>query len=524
MQHPERQLHPSSKVLDAFTRPPFFRAVDRRSGEKRRSADSAFLLNAAEDIRPDDPIFILRKATGLRNSGKSKPAPLDDYALQKKHYPGHPHHNNKDTLHGEPISSDVHTEENGHAHPSAKTAVSPTTMSRQELIAAQRFALREKQRAILSAQTNSERGVDILLPGNAMLRSTALDASGNKMRYSYVQDGEIYDISDIVEEERRAGKEKQSSQYSQQQRKDDWLEGVVRQDALGDNLDRLLTRIKDSRAAVVAARAQAQAQQGRILGELKTGSSLSPTTIESRRVSDLSAYSVDDQEEVGPPSDAGIFPPPGQQQHQPSDVGSGSRAETSPGHAVTGRTTPIRSASKNDSLRNKQPSAGSMHSDEGSSSTNELATPLSASSTPPTTVTQHGGSAAPSGRTGSVSGVRTGAAGRRSPLVVKGDLGVANMITVIELNAGVNSTGYANKKFPTTDYVDNLFGPTINLEELHPRIRDLYAGTLKQLDDMDFVSIFLVSATSLGVLICAFFPLQQLDQALSMLYPTFRNG
>lgn len=500
----ERQLHPSSKVIDAFARPPIFRSIDRRSGEKRRSADSAFLLNAAEDIRPDDPIFILRRAIGLRNTGKSKPTPLDDYALQKKHQSPH-----KDSVNVEQtVMSHSNTQGsgeenmNGHAHPPSKGAVSPTTLSRQELIAAQRLVSLEKQRAILSAQTNSERGVDVVLPGNAILRSTALDASSDKMRYSYVQDGEIYDISDIVEEERRAGKGKQVgyTQYSQQQKKDDWLEGVVRQEGLGDNLDRLLSRIKDSRAAVVAARAQAQEQQSRMLEQLVTGNGLSPAAMQSHRGSVSSAYSIDVQEVAGGSPTSPTMPSSlAQRQQQFSDVQSSSRTGTPAGaNSTTGRTTPIRppSAAKNnnDSPRNKkQPSTGSLHSDEGSNSTNEVMTPVSTASTPATTVTQHGGPSMASSRP-----TRNGPSlgGRRSPVVVKDDLEIANMITVIELNAGVN-WGASSLRPQTPDYVDGLFGPTINLEELHPRIREMYAGTVKQLDDMD----------------------SQLDQALSLLYP-----
>ena len=61
---PERELSPSSKVIDAFPRPPAYRQVERRfSDSKRRSIDSAqLLLGSSDDVRPDDPIFILRRA------------------------------------------------------------------------------------------------------------------------------------------------------------------------------------------------------------------------------------------------------------------------------------------------------------------------------------------------------------------------------------------------------------------------------------------------------------------------------
>ena len=46
-------------------------------------------------------------------------------------------------------------------------------MSRQELITVQRAASRVNQCAILLAEINEERGVDVMLPGNAMLRAAS---------------------------------------------------------------------------------------------------------------------------------------------------------------------------------------------------------------------------------------------------------------------------------------------------------------------------------------------------------------
>ena len=73
-------------------------------------------------------------------------------------------------------------------------------LSRQELIAAQRAASRANQRALLTSNNNSERGVDLLLPDRAVIRSS-YQHPGEKIRYSYVDpDGESYDISDILED------------------------------------------------------------------------------------------------------------------------------------------------------------------------------------------------------------------------------------------------------------------------------------------------------------------------------------
>jgi hypothetical protein len=112
-------------------------------------------------------------------------------------------------------------------------------MSRQELIAAQREATRANQRAILSASSNAERGLDVLLPDRALLRSSQIETEN--IRYSYVDpDGGTYDISDIIEAELRRSPTDMTSRISG----GDLLEGAVRDPA---KLDRVLNKIKDGR-------------------------------------------------------------------------------------------------------------------------------------------------------------------------------------------------------------------------------------------------------------------------------------
>ncbi|KAF8185197.1 hypothetical protein BJ912DRAFT_1144388 [Pholiota molesta] len=156
----ERELAPSSRIIDAFPRPPQFRAPDRQAAaNKRRSVDSAQLLGSVDDIKSDDP---------------------------------HLHRESTSSYSSEPPQSPVVDENKQHKQP-----------SRQEIIAAQRAATRATQRAIVSASTNSVRGMDVLLPGNVVLRSSRYEV-GDRMRYSYVEpDGETYDISDIIEQEWR---------------------------------------------------------------------------------------------------------------------------------------------------------------------------------------------------------------------------------------------------------------------------------------------------------------------------------
>ncbi|KAL4243161.1 Cell Polarity and Bud Site Selection Regulator [Abortiporus biennis] len=224
----ERELSPSGKVIDAFPRMPTFRTVERRD-LKRRSVDSAqLLLGNPDDISPDDPIFTLRRAIAYRSSSRHRSsAPLDEIALQN--------------LHRESMSSSAGSDSTAGPNDDSKQR----QPSKQEIIAAQRAATRANQRAILSTHLNSVRGLDVILPGNAMLRSSRFDVD-DKMRYSYVEpDGETYDISDIVEEEwRNETREKADAS-------NDLLHGVLSRgkDGLGARLDRVLSKIKHERVA-----------------------------------------------------------------------------------------------------------------------------------------------------------------------------------------------------------------------------------------------------------------------------------
>ncbi|KAK7684557.1 hypothetical protein QCA50_012504 [Cerrena zonata] len=142
-------------------------------------------------------------------------------------------------------------------------------MSKQEIIAAQRAATRANQRAILSAQVNTARGLDVLLPGNAIIRSSRYELE-DRMRYSYVEpDGETFDISDIVEEEWR-----NEANIHKERNGSDLLHGVLSRgkDGLGARLDRVLSKIKREGAPVRAGIAQ----------QTSTTAIISPDTARSR--------------------------------------------------------------------------------------------------------------------------------------------------------------------------------------------------------------------------------------------------
>ncbi|QRW02002.1 Tip elongation aberrant protein Tea4 [Ceratobasidium sp. AG-Ba] len=225
--HSERDLLPSSKVLDAFPKQPVMRVIDRRSGDgKRRSVDSAMLLGMVEDIQRDDPVFVLRRSAGVRNSVRSSTSrystPLDEVALQQAAQ--------RESVSDASVVSDQ------------PAPAQPQQMTRQEIIAAQRAASRANQRAILTAQANSEQGVDVLLPDRATLRSARTRAD-ERMRYSYVlPDGETYDISEIVERELR--------QRTMSSDGGDLLEGVMDtpRNVMEEKLDRVLTKIRDDKS------------------------------------------------------------------------------------------------------------------------------------------------------------------------------------------------------------------------------------------------------------------------------------
>lgn len=385
---------------------------------KRRSVDSAQLLGSLEDVHPDDPVFILRRAISYRNSTSRHrtSAPLDEIALQQLH------------LHRESASS-ANTDPGSPTTEDAK----PRQPSRQEIIAAQRAATRANQRAILSAQTNSVRGMDVLLPGNALLRSSRYD-SNDRMRYSYVEaDGETYDISDIVEEEWR--------ENNNAVNKNDLLEGVLakNKDAIGDKLDRVLNKIKNEKA------------------KERDVSSLSSS--DNRRSSIPSEYSVEDSvahSRSVTPGSAGFT------SKMPS--GNAPRASPTPRGPRPGTTTPTNSGPGH----NQRPSIASVMSDSSSYGTAQ---------------TQAG---SPQQRGGERSRTETPKPRQQQQQIYlpKDDFGFAHMMAIIEYKASKPKVATPRPLDPVDEL---LFGTPLDLESLHPQAREIYASGFKQLEEMDKV-------------------------------------
>ena len=432
----ERELIPSSKVIDAFPRPPSYRPADRRlSDSKRRSLDSMLLLGNPDDVATEDPVFTLRRAVTYRTSSSRRrlSAPLDEIALQQLH---------RESTSGSSFTSD-------------DSDVKPRHMSKQELITAQRAVWRANQRAILSAQANSQRGVDLLLPNNAVLRSSRYDTD-DRTRYSYVEGGETYDISDIVEEE-------WDSSASAGQ--GDLLEGVLNRgrarDGVDEKLHRVLSKIRDGR------------------------------TIQRTASSTPSATTADS-----------IYSDPGQ--------GDESMASDQRSNSVT----PIESrGSRADDVLPREPSPASERTVTPEIRRQRTGTPSSASQGRSTPQQQQPIQAplAPHLRQVSINSTTTDTSGYRtavgSPVTTspsllvkpgpvrqqrkpkltlpKDDFGVSHMMAIIEL-AGLQDKPQPPESVHPID--EMLFGQQINVDELHPAIREVYAPTFKQLDEMDQVS------------------------------------
>lgn len=194
----ERSLQASSKVVDAFPIAPVFKAgaSNRRSLDaKRRSIDSMMLLSVADEVRHDDPVFILRQVQpNAKNKTARSLSPTEDVLINKQDQ-----RRQAQLDRVAPMLSQQRSPKNT----AAELATAPAkeeSKSRQEIIAAQRAAARERRAAVLGAERNDDQGVDVLLDDRARIRSSRNLESG-KVRYSYIgSSGQSQDISNIIED------------------------------------------------------------------------------------------------------------------------------------------------------------------------------------------------------------------------------------------------------------------------------------------------------------------------------------
>jgi len=416
----EKELAQSSKIIEAYSRPPHYRNMNPTGANKRRSLDPSLIFGSVEDVRSDDPVFVIRRAISYRNSNSRRRSsvPLDEIALSK-----------------------IHRESNSSYSSDANSTVDEGKFkqpSRQEIIAAQRAATRATQRAIISAQSNSVRGMDVLLPGNAMLRSSRYDPH-ERIRYSYVEpDGETYDISDIVEEEWRDTVNDK-----------DLLEGVFirNRDGIGEKLDRFINKIRKGK------------QKER---EYSNSSDARSLTASTRSVSP-SEYSVDTEQPSRSvtPGSAGLL----------SRMNNGMERDTQNANGKTSRPGTV------------TPTAGLRSS------------PLSHNRRHPSitsVISDYSGRATPPVNLPPVDEEKTRPP--RRVVLPKDDFGISQMMSIIEFKA-LKPKG---KERPPPHPVDELlFGVPVELDSLHPEIREIYAPAFKQLEEIDKVTLIFLPFSSI---------------------------
>ncbi|KAI0765553.1 hypothetical protein BC629DRAFT_1541037 [Irpex lacteus] len=373
-----RELSPTSKVIEAFSRPPTYRAANQRpSDAKRRSIDSTQLLGNPEDVSPDDPIALQK--------------------LQRDHS-------------GVEVTSDSTI--------SANDEPKRQCRSRKLLQLNEPLLVRTSGPSCLRRRTRLGSGRSA--PGNAMIRSSRYDVD-DRMRYSYR----------IVEAEWRgeAGPHKERSDIA----RDDLLHGKIKHEkgsgrppishssssGLFDSTDsfRSIGGPSSSRAATPNA-------------NVLNGRSPTPTSSAQRAASPLLS--------------------------RMSSYRTASPGESSRGHSVTPSGTPQKGARP---PHDRQQSLASVMSESSVYRSGSPGTSL-----PTRSMTQSSN-------------------GDRPRVVLpKDDFGLTQMLAVIEARAMTTR----KPELPPLDPVDELlFGREIDVNSLHPQIRDIYASSFKELEEMD---------------------------------------
>ena len=367
------------------------------------------LLGNLEDVGPNDPVFILRRSVSYRitNSHRNSLSKgLDELSLY------HMQSQRNSVTASEASTND--DRESSVPTPRPQVKPPPAQLSRQEIIAAQRAAQRAKQGAILSAQVNSEQGVDILLPDKATLRSARL-ATNESVRYSYIEpDGETYDITDIMDGE-------WSPQRETSYTRGDLLEAAiskstnVRQDpSLGEKIDRVLNKIKGN-----------------------------PNLVSSGGRSVDSIY-----------LDAVNAPP---------------RPDRSPSRGGSRSSTPVQLAHQPDH-RAQQASVASSASDL--SLYESVAHSTGARKVPWDSIEEE----------------HEPGTEKKQPIIVRNNLGISDLLAFIEASAVLKKPAIRDPPPPLSPVDAMLFGPQLDLNELHPLVRDLYKPLVERFDAMDRVS------------------------------------
>ncbi|CAG8495237.1 4883_t:CDS:2 [Ambispora gerdemannii] len=198
----EKSLPPSSQVVSVFPSTPNFQ---HSSTDSIESASSLI----APDYNPDEPIFVLRQTNINDHQRYALPKVIvKPKSEQAKNHPtsANSRENNNQSspsksyeINDSIITTTTTTNSNiTNKLPTKLEKIDEKALTRKQLIEQQREYSRAKQHSILSAQKNSEKGVDIVTRVGSIRSSRIF---GSKIRYSFIpKQGEEIDISDIIED------------------------------------------------------------------------------------------------------------------------------------------------------------------------------------------------------------------------------------------------------------------------------------------------------------------------------------
>lgn len=481
------------------------RPVERTTKEqRRRSRDISLSLGDAGEVLPTDPVFVLRRV-GPRGLGSRTMTPGALQHQQRLHQPS-------------PDST-----------PRASTA-SLNPKSPQEIIAAQRAASRATQEALISAQENQSRGVDVVLRDKGTIRSSRLlEPNGvDHMRYSYIDDdGETYDISELLEEEwgqeAAESPEPLTAPTLTRQATDQSvyvtapstpMEGFERPILGGPPMPRpsstasgsqdLLHTVLQRSAGQPDARLEEKL--ARVIDKAKAGSIKSSTSMDSVEATSRPVVTSSAAGGRTTPTGNGRTTPQSQSQSQP-------QSQSQSGYA-SGRTTPqARSLSplpedreadltpRSSSRQNYQNTAAtvnriiSRHRQQPS-----IASILSDLSAPPHHGDEEEGSSTPQTATSSAHPTppssRNGGIYKRAvstspsptprvPIAYSDDFGIKALLAIVEARA--RDLGPIRKvQLKEIDEVERyLVGDKVDMETVHPEIRGCFASVQSRLDRFD---------------------------------------
>ena len=90
---------------------------------------------------------------------------------------------------------------------------------------------------------------------------------------------------------------------------------------------------------------------------------------------------------------------------------------------------------------------------------------------------------------------------KKRPIIVRNNLGISDLLSFIEASAALKKPAVKDPPPPLSPVDAMLFGPQLDLNELHPQVRDIYKPLVERFDAMDRVSA--ATRWQDSILICA---------------------